>query len=173
MTTNWSDAAGRLEQAEQERRVQGRAAAEQNRKVRAAQQRAKQEEQEDVREATVQLREFVASDDYQVALRLLKASSQLISLGDIQYERSPSWSHSSGVTKEGPQSTMRYYLNRDGFTACLDSWHATYHGDFEHSDNDPVPASLEEVALVAIRHGKKPVVAYIRARLDEIAAKAK
>ncbi len=172
-TSNWSDAAGRFEQAERERHAQWEAQCKSDREKREAAEKKAREDEQEARTATVELNEFVRSEEYKAALRLLKASRELISLGRIEHEGRPGWSHSSGIKKEGPTSDTSYYLNEGGFKKCLNSWHATYHGDFEPSDNDPVIAPLEEVALAAVKSGKKPVLAYIRAELDKIAAKAK
>lgn len=173
--SNWSEAAGRYEQAARERHAQWEAQCKADRQAREAAEKKAMQDEQDARVATAELQEFVRSEDYQVALRLLKASGQLISLGRIEHEGRPGWSLTTGggsVTKKGPASDTSYYLNNEGFKKNCTSWMATYHGDFEPSDSPHLPAPLEEIAMAAVKSDKKPVVAYIRAKLDEIAAKA-
>ncbi len=166
--TLWSEAADRVERERQERNEQLRVERE------AAEKRALQEKK-DAEEALLQLQQFQSSDDFKDALKLLKVSWRSVFLGKVDDTKSGGWSRTVGghtETREAPMGDTSYWLNYDGFEKSHTSWSPTYHGDFTPSDTPNVPAPLEEVALVAVRSGKTPVIDYIRKELDEIAAKA-
>lgn len=181
-TTKWSSAAEQYDQAETARRAEF----EQRRKEDEERWKQRAQQEAEIKEAAKQLEEWMRSDGYQAALRLLRSGSESwplggsksVSLGKDVGEPTAGWSVSTPTrqeTREGPRKVTYYDLTKDGFEKWYFPFHATYHGEFEAGDSVHAPASPEEVVRVVVAsHGKKPseVLAFIRAGLDEIAKKA-